>query len=88
MTDVREEREFHCFWSTVRELALAKGLCFNTGNMKYVCLQNNEAFPSSSSFFTVFLPQQHTYNVCACTFLFVFFLLCLVSFYDCLQINC
>ena len=38
-------------WSTVRELALAKGLCFNTGNMKYVCLQKNEAFASSSSFF-------------------------------------
>ena len=75
-------------WSTVRELALTKGLCFNTGNMKYVCLQKNEAFPSSSSFFTFFLPQQCAYNVRACTFLFVFFSLCLVSFYDCLQINC
>ena len=75
-------------WNTVRELALAKGFCFNTGNMKYVCLQKNEACPPSSSFFTFFLSQPCTYNVLACTFLFVFFLLCLVSLYDCLRVNC
>ena len=37
MTDVRRER-IPLLWSTVREIALAKGFCSNLGDTKYPCV--------------------------------------------------
>ena len=44
MTDARREK-IPLLWSTARERALAKGFCFNMGNMKNSCVCRRTKLP-------------------------------------------